>query len=95
MAKAKRPQYTSKGQRKNSKLKAAAPKPQVGNNNNTLREAFMNAKLSESVQYSYLGSAIIRAASKEVKRSADAVRGWSANLSFRTFKALQNQGILS
>lgn len=95
MAKAKRTKYISKGQRKNSKLKAAAPKPQVGNDNNAMREAFMVAPLTDSVRFSRMGNAIIKAAQAPVKRSAEAIRGWSAKLSFRTYKALQDAGVLA
>lgn len=78
-----------------NKLRAAAPKPQVGNNNNAIREAFMVAPLSDSVRFSRMGSAIIKAAQAPVKQTAEAIKGWSTKLSFRTFNALKAQGILS
>jgi hypothetical protein len=94
MAKAKRTKYVSKGQRKNSKLKAAAPKPQVGDDHNAIKSAFLAAQINDSIRFSYMGNAIIKAVQAPVKRSADAIRGWSASLSFKTHKALKEQGIL-
>ncbi len=95
MAKAKRTKYISKGQRKNSKLKAAAPKPQVGNDNNAMRQAFLDTPFTDSVRFSRMGAIIIRAVQATVKRTPVQVRGWSANLSFRTYKALQTAGVLA
>lgn len=72
-----------------------AVKPVVYSDNNAMREAFMVAPLTDSVRFSRMGAAIIKAAQAPVKRSAEALRGWSANLSFRTYKALQAAGVMA
>jgi hypothetical protein len=82
-------------QRSCRKLAKQPGKAQVGNDNNAIREAFMNTPMTDSVRFSRMGAIIIRAAQTPVKRTADAIKGWSAKLSFRTFNALKEQGVLS
>jgi hypothetical protein len=89
--------FVSKGLRSSGGklLKRPQDKPNTGNDNNAIREAFMTAKLTDNVRFSRMGSAIIKAAQNPVKRSAEAIRGWSAKLSFKTYNALKEQGVLS
>lgn len=95
MAQAKRKQYVSKGQRRNSRLAAAIIKPIVGNLNTAIREAFLSTKLTDTVRFSRLGNICIKAVQHEPKLTREQEKGWSTNLSFRTFKSLQAQGVLA
>jgi hypothetical protein len=95
MAQAKRAKYTSKGQRRNSKLHKPAPKAQVGNTNNAMREAFLNTDFPDGVRFSRLGAIIIRQASHEPKLTPEQQKGWSANLSFKTYQALKAKGVMA
>lgn len=96
MAKHQKNKQVSKGLRTSCKGNVKQPaKAVAGNDNNAIREAFMSAKLTDSVRFSRMGSAIIKAAQNPVKRSAEAIRGWSAKLSFKTYNALKEQGVLS
>lgn len=94
MAKAKRKQYISKGQRRNSKLHKPAPKLVSGNFNTAIREAFLAADFPDRIRFSRLGQLVIHSATRIPKLSADLAKGWSTKLSFRTFQKLQADGIL-
>lgn len=94
MAQAKRAKYTSKGQRRNSKLHKPAVKEMTGNMNNAMREAFLNTDFPDNVHFSRLGAIIIKAVTVEPKLTHEQKKGWSAHLSFKTFKALQDQGVM-
>lgn len=88
--------HISKGLRTSCKGNVKqAPKELGGSTDNAIRNAFMSAKLTDNVRFSRMGNAIIKAAQAPVKRSADAIRGWSAKLSFRTFNALKDECGLS
>lgn len=65
-----------------------------GSTDNAMRSAFMSADFPDSVRFSRLGSTIIKVAQVAPKLTHDQQRGWSTALSFRTFKALQDQGVL-
>ena len=75
--------------------KRPGSKPQVGNHNNAMRESFMETNMPDRIRFSRMGNAIIKAAQQPLKLTADQVKGWSTKLSFRTFKALQEQGVLA
>lgn len=75
--------------------KKPAAKGVSGNLNTAIREAFLNTKITETMQFSRLGNIVIKAAQNEPRLSEDQKRGWSTKLSFRTFKALQAQGVLA
>lgn len=95
MAKHQKNKTVSKGQRISSKpLKAVPGKAQVGDNNNAIRSAFLRADFSKVVG-TKMGAAIIDAALATPKRTADAIKGWSAGLSFRTYQALKAQGVMA
>lgn len=95
MAKHKPGKKLSKGQRKSCHKLAAQPhKAHVGNDNNAVKEAFLSAEFSDSVRFSAMGAAIIKAVQAPIRRTVEQARGWSAKLSFRTFKQLQEQGIM-
>lgn len=95
MAKHQKGKTVSAGKRIScNKLQAVAPKAQVGNQDNAIKGAFLNAKLTDNVRFSRLGAILIKAIQAPVKQTAEQARGWSAKLSFRTFKALQDQGVL-
>ena len=88
--------HISKGQRTSCKGLVKQPaKPQVGNDNNAIRQAFLDTKFTDSVRYSRMGNAIIKAVQVPAKRTAEQIKGWSAKLSFRTFKALQDAGVMA
>jgi hypothetical protein len=74
--------------------KKHAIKPVGGSTDNAMRTAFLSAQFPDSVRFSRLGSAIIKVAQVAPKLTHDQQRGWSTALSFRTFKALQDQGVL-
>jgi hypothetical protein len=59
----------------------------------TIRTAFENS--IELVVPSVLSVMVWEALLKKPKLSRDAQRGWSTNLSFRTYNALKNQGVLA
>ena len=65
-----------------------------GSTDNAMRTAFLSTSFPDSVRFSRMGSAIIRAAQNIPKLTHDQAKGWSTNLSFRTFKSLQEQGVL-
>ena len=95
MAQAKRAKYTSKGQRRNSKLHKPAAKEMTGNMNNAIREAFLSTNFPDGVRFSRLGAIVIKAASVAPKLTHEQQKGWSAHLSFKTFKVLQEQGVMA
>jgi hypothetical protein len=99
MAQAKRKQYVSKGQRQNSRLVHRPAKPVEGSQDNAMTCAMLGAKLTDNVRFSRLGAIIIKEVGKHVqhppKQTHDQKRGWSAHLSFRTFKELQAQGVMA
>lgn len=78
-----------------NKLVKQPAKPQVGNNNNAMREAMLSTKFTDSVRYSRMGNTIINVLQAPVKRTADEIKGWTAKLSFKTFKQLKEQGIVA
>lgn len=95
MAKHKAGKSVSKGLRISCHgNKRHACKPVGGNMNNAMREAMLNTNFSDSVRYSRLGAIMIRTLQAPVKLSQEQAKGWSTKLSFRTFKALQEQGVL-
>lgn len=94
MAQAKRAKYTSKGQRRNSNLHKPAAKAITGNLNTAMREAFLNTDFPAGVRFSRLGAIVIKAASVEPRLTQEQKKGWSAHLSFKTFKSLKNRGVM-
>jgi hypothetical protein len=94
MAKASRAKYISKGQRRNSKLVKRHAAPIGGSTDNAMRTAFLSTSFPDAVRFSRMGSAIIKAAQNAPKLTHDQAKGWSAHLSFRTFKDLQAQGVM-
>lgn len=96
MAKHVKGKAVSKGERISCKGNVkAAPKQMTGNDNLVVKEAFLGAKFPASLAGSSLGAAIIKAAQAPVRKTQEQARGWSAKLSFRTFKALQEQGVMA
>lgn len=88
--------HVSKGQRRSGgAIKAAIIKPVDGNLNTAMREAFLATELTDSVRYSRLGNLCIKAVQHEPKITREQEKGYSTSLSFRTFKALQAQGVLA
>lgn len=67
----------------------------MGSLDNAMREAFLSTHITETIQFSRLGNIVIKAALHPPKLTHEQAKGWSTKLSFRTFKALEAQGILS
>lgn len=86
----------SKGQRlSGGAITKAAPTPFTGNMNNAMREALLNTQVDDNMRFSRLGNLAIKAIQHAPKASPAQNKGWSTNLSFRTFKVLQEQGFVS
>ena len=74
--------------------KKPAAKGAAGNFNTAITEAFLSAEITEKIQFSRLVNIVISAAMRN-QRPGHKDKGWSTKLSFRTFKALQAQGVLA
>jgi hypothetical protein len=86
----------SKGQRRSGgAITPAAPKPFTGNMNNAMREALLNTQVDDNMRFSRLGNLAIKAIQHAPKLSAAQEKGWSTNLSYRTFTALKAQGVIA
>jgi hypothetical protein len=64
---------------------------------NAIRQAFANAKVSAArfAAVAPLAGVISDALKRTPRLTRDQQRGWSTNISFRTYNALKNQGVLA